>query len=77
MSIKANFDIANPKKVEMRLTIVMTVEEWGQVRGALNEAAEAEHWHPANQLLRSIDELTAQANKDFMFWGEEAPEPQS
>ena len=74
MSMKASFDIANPNKVEMRMTVVMTVEDWGKVRGALKEADEQEHWHPANQLVRSIDDLTSKANKDFMFWGEDAPE---
>lgn len=74
MSIRAAFDIHEPNKINMRLTIVMSVEEWGQVRSALKGADEQEHWHPANQLVRSIDDLTAKANKDFSFWGEAAPE---
>lgn len=77
MSIRAVFDIHEPSKVNMRMTLVMSVEEWGQVRTSLKEADEREHWHPANQLIRSIDDLTAKANKDFAFWGEEAPEPTS
>lgn len=74
MSIRASFDIAKPEKLDMRMTVVMTVEEWGKVRGALRMAEETDRWHPANQLVQAIDDLTRQANKDFSFWGEQAPE---
>lgn len=75
MTVQAVFEIQKPEKVSMRLSAVMTLEDWKKVRAELKAApAELDHWHPANQFVRAIDELVQKAEKEFIFYGENAPE---
>lgn len=74
MSMQAVFEIQKPEKVSMRLSAVMSLEDWKQVRSTLKASELSDYWHPANQFVRAIDELVQKAEKEFMFYGESAPE---
>jgi extradiol dioxygenase family protein len=65
MTLRAFFDIKEPKKIEMRLTAVMQLEDWHKVSAALEASGEEEYWHPAQELVRMIREMTSKAETSF------------
>ena len=74
MSMQAVFDIQKPDKVNMRLTAIMPMEDWKKVRAFYAEnPTTLDHWHPAMQLIRAIDDMVNKAEKEFYFYGEEKP----
>lgn len=78
MTMQAIFDIQKPEKVSMRLTAVMTLEDWKKVRAFYAESPTTlDHWHPAMQLVRAIDDMVKKAEKEFIFYGEDKPEVQA
>ena len=75
MTVQAVFEIQKPAKVSMRLSVVMTLEDWEKVRAELQASPNTlDHWHPASQFVRAIGEMVQKAEKEFMFYGENAPE---
>lgn len=65
MAARGTFKLSNPLKVEMTLTITMSMEEWASIKKKLNRSNDAE-W----ALDDSIDQMLDQANKHFSFYGE-------
>lgn len=68
-TIKSAFNILDPKKIEMRMTTVMTIEDWIVVRDTLSTNPDDHpYWHPANVFKRSVNELIDKANESFHFY---------
>ena len=74
-TIKSYFEIQKPEDVVMRLTLTMPLKDWLEVSAKLaaKDAAEAEdeYWHPAQQMVRMIQEMTDKAKKSF--WDSASP----
>jgi hypothetical protein len=69
VAIKSFFEIQKPEEVVMRLTLTMPLKEWHQVsqRLAISDASEPDdqYWHPAQQVVRMIGEMTEKAKASF------------
>lgn len=75
MTMQAIFEIQKPDQVNMRLSAVMPLEDWKKVRQFYAEGPTVlDHWHPARQLVRAIDDMVKKAEKEFTFYGEDKPE---
>lgn len=76
MAIKSYFDIQKPEDVVMRLTLTMTLKEWLEVSEKLQTKdpgeADAKYWHPAQQVVRMIGEMSDKAKTSF--WDSASPE---
>lgn len=75
-TIKATMQVLEPKKLEMRLSVVMTVEDWMKLKGELkpDDGRQLDHWHPAMQMDRAIASLIDKANESFYFYDSTDPE---
>ena len=55
----ARFSIINPQKIEAKMEIMMTIEEWEQLRDQLEN-----RW-PSSRLSLAVSNLLSQAKKVF------------
>lgn len=65
MAARGTFKLSNPLKVEMTLTITMSMEEWTAIKAKLNRSNDAE-W----ALDDSIGQMLDKANQHFNFYEE-------
>lgn len=69
MTIRSYFEIQKPEEVVMRLTLTMPLKDWLQVSEKLAakdvDEADQKYWHPAQQVVRMIGEMTGKAKKAF------------
>lgn len=76
MGIKTIMDVLEPEKVKIRLTMIMELGDWQKVAAELkpDDGRELDHWHPANELKRSIEDAVRQVNKDIIVYPEQKPD---
>ncbi len=66
MAARGDFRITNPTKIDMTLTITMSVEEWKMIKDRLRPSTTDADWHLDDVIGKLIDK----AAKEFNFYEE-------
>lgn len=64
MAARGTFSVTQPDKIDMTLTITMSVKEWKVVKAQLNPSASDGQWC----LNDSINQILDKANTEFHFY---------
>lgn len=66
MAAKGTFELTTPGKVNMTLTITMSLDEWKEIKSRLRPTSGDGAWY----LDDTISQMLDQANKQFHFYEE-------
>lgn len=74
--MNAKFRCQNPGEMEFTMSFTMTMANWRRLRSQLDKSEDALQW-PAVDLMRSIRELVASAEREFQVSTEDQSGVQS
>lgn len=74
--MKTIMDIIEPEKVQIRLTMIMSLYDWEKVQQELkpDDGRELDYHHPALVMSRSLSDCFNKIKRDIFDYPEEKPE---
>lgn len=66
MAIISNFSVRNPDKIEMTMSVTMTIKEWVDLASHIKE--ENDYWATSNAFCRSVKQLVDKASAEFQAY---------